>query len=122
MDTTSSAVRFWPRRPRFPILIDTGSELVSARTSAECTRRLSGLQIPSDIKHLAVIDGMAEGFGYYPEQHVISCLVLKRKWSKPEIIKLYHARKPPEAPEYSTKSLGNKRLEQVVAEIVWLLR
>jgi hypothetical protein len=75
--------------------------------------------MPSDIKYLSVIDGMADGFGYYPEQHVISCLVLKRKWSKPGIIKLYHARKPP---EYSTKSLGNKRLEQVVAEIVGLLR
>jgi len=65
---------------------------------------------------------MAEGFGYYPEQHVISSMVLKRRWNKPEIIKLYHARKSPDAPEYSTKSLGNKRLEQVVAEIVELLR
>jgi hypothetical protein len=83
---------------------------------------LSRLQIPSGIKYLPVIDGVAEGFGYYPEQHVISSLVLKRKWNKPEIIKLYHARKAPDAPEYSTKSLGNKRLEQVIAEIVGLLR
>jgi hypothetical protein len=65
---------------------------------------------------------MAEGFGYYTEQHMISSLVLKRKWNRAEIIKLYHARKPSDAPEYSSRSLGNKRLEQVVAEIVELLR
>jgi hypothetical protein len=34
----------------------------------------------------------------------------EEEWNKPEIIKLYHARKPSDAPEYSTKSLGNKRL------------
>jgi len=83
---------------------------------------LSRILIPANTTYLPVIDGRAEGFGYYPEQHVISSLVLKRKWTKPEIIKLYHARKTPDAPEYSAKSLGNKRLEQVVAEIAELLR
>jgi hypothetical protein len=120
--TSPSAVRFWPSRPRFPILIDTGSELLTARTSAEFSKRLSRLVIPADTKYLPVIDAMADGFGYYPEQHLISSMVLKRRWSKPEIIKLYHARKAADAPEYSSKSLSNKRLEQVVAEIAALLR
>jgi hypothetical protein len=71
---------------------------------------------------MPVIDANAEGFAYYPEQLVISSMAVKKRWNKPEIIALYQARKRPEAPEYSTKSLGNKRLEQVVAEIVELIR
>ena len=104
------------------MLIDTGTELLSARSPAECNKRLSRIGIRSDAKYLPVIDGTAEGFAYYPEAHVISPWAVKKRWNKPEIIELYHARKRPEAPEYSTKSLGNKRLEQVVAEIAELLR
>ncbi len=99
-----------------------GSKLLGARSPAECTQRLSRAQLPEGTTYVPVIDAAAEGFAYYPEQVVISPLAAKKRWNKPEIIALYQARKKPEAPEYSMNSLSNKRLEQVVAEIVELIR
>ncbi|MBI2999981.1 MAG: hypothetical protein HYY46_16250 [Deltaproteobacteria bacterium] len=96
--------------------------MLGARSSPECNRRLARAQVDEGTTYMPVIDASAEGFAYYPQQHVISALAVKKRWNKPEIIALYHARKSHEAPKYSTKSLGNKRLEQVIAEIAELIR
>jgi hypothetical protein len=115
-------IRFWPRKPRFPVIIDTGFELVGANTGAECSKRLARARIANGDQSRAVIDVTAEGFGFYPEMMVITPMTIKKRWKKTEIIELYNSRRKPGAPEYPSTSLGNKPVERVVSEIVYLLK
>lgn len=114
-------IRFWPRRPQFPVIIDTGIELIGANTGAECSKRLARAKIANGEKTTTVIDATAEGFGFYPEMMLISPLTFKKKWKKSEIIALYNSRRKPQAAEYPSTSLGNKSIERLVSEIVQLL-
>ena len=115
-------IRFWPRKPRFPVIVDTGSELIGATTGAECSKRLARAKIANGEKSTAVIDVTAEGFGFYPELMVITPMTVKKKWKKTEIIELYNMRRKPGAPGYPSTSLGSKSVERVVSEIVYLLK
>ena len=114
-------IRFRPRKPRFPVIIDTGIELIGANTGAECSKQLARAKIVNREKSTAVIDATAEGFGFYPEMMLISPMTIKKRWKKSEIIALYNSRRKPEATEYPSTSLGNKSTERVVSEIVHLL-
>ena len=62
-----------------------------------------------------------EGFSYVPEYHTVSPLTMKKAWTKDEIIALYNARKPVDAPPYAP-SLATRKLAQVFADVVDLLR
>jgi hypothetical protein len=108
---------FW-RKPVFPVLVDTGTELIVLRTAAEGDRLLPRLE---NAGTLDVIDAKVEGFAYVPEHHTISPLTMKKAWTKAEIIALYHARKPAGAPPYAP-TLATRRLAQVFADVVDLLR
>ena len=114
-------LRFWPRKPRFPVIIDTGIKLIGATSGAECSKRLARAKIVNGEKSTAVIDATAEGFGFYPEMMLITPMTTKKKWKKSEIVTLYNSRRGPEATEYPLTSLGNKSTERVVSEIVHLL-
>lgn len=104
--------------PRFPLLLDTGMELVAFPSVKECEARLPLLALTGASR--TVIDARAEGFAFYPDLEVITPLTLKKDWTKAEIIVLYHARKRPVAPAY-TRSLPNRKLADVVADIVALV-
>lgn len=115
-------IRFWPRKPRFPVIIDTGTELVGARTGAECSKLIARAGVSENEASTSVIDATAEGFSLYPRLMVISALTTKKRWTKSEIINLYNSRRKPWAPEYPFSSIGNKPVARVVGEIVELLR
>ncbi len=115
-------IRFWPRKPRFPIIIDTGVELVGAKTGVECSKLFARVGVSNNDVSTSVIDASAEGFGFYPQLMVISALTIKKRWTKSEIINLYNSRRKAWAPEYRANSLGNKPVGRIVAEIVDLLR
>lgn len=115
-------IRFWPRKPRFPVIIDTGVELVGVKTGAECSRLVARVGVSQKDTSTPVIDATAEGFGFYPQLMTVSALTMKKRWTKSEIIDLYNSRRKPWAPEYRATSLGNKRVRRVVAEIVEILR
>ncbi|MEW6668364.1 MAG: hypothetical protein AB1512_24390 [Thermodesulfobacteriota bacterium] len=115
-------MQFLFRKPRFPIIIDTGKGLAGVRSWAEC-ERLFDMTAFSDNEPKPVIDVTAEGFALNPDMMVISPLTGKKQWTKGEIIELYNrCVKKPEARAYELRSLGNKRVEVVVSEIVDLLR
>ena len=116
------ALRYWPRRPRFPIIVDTGRGLVGALSGAECTKRVARLGPFNDDSSMPVIDSTAEGFGFYPKMLLISPLTTKKHWTKAEVIALYNERKKPGAPEYQPRSLSNRGFDRVVSEVVQLLR
>jgi hypothetical protein len=116
--TMEERIRYFFRMPRFPLLLDTGTELISFHGAAECEARLPSLGLTGDPRH--VIDAEAEGFAFYPDLETITPLTLKKDWKKAEIVALYHARKHPDAPAY-TRSLPNRGLAAVVSDIVALV-
>ncbi len=111
-------IRYFWRRPRFPLLLDTGIELIALHGADECEARLPPLALTGDPR--PVIDAQAEGFAFYPDLETITPLTLKKDWTKAEIVALYEARKRAGAPAY-TRRLPNRRLADVVADIVALV-
>jgi hypothetical protein len=103
-------ISYFFRMPRFPLLLDTGNELLEVR--------LPLVSVPDSPR--PVIDAEAEGFAFYPEVGTITPLTMKKDWTKAEIVALYHARKRPEAPAY-TRSLPARKLSAVVSDIVALV-
>ena len=113
-------MNFLFRKPRFPLMIDTGYGLLGAKSWAACEKRLATFTFP-DMAPRDVIDATAEAFSLYPEHMAFSPLTFKKRWTKMAIIELYNSSKGPGCPEYPTTSLGNKSLEKVVKDIVDLL-
>lgn len=111
-------ISYFLRTPRFPLLLDTGIELIALRSAEECEGRLPLLALTGDPR--PVIDARAEGFAFYPDLETITPLTLKKDWTKAEIVALYDARKRPGAPAY-TRSLPNRKLADVVSDIVALV-
>ena len=114
-------MRFWPRKPRFPIVVDLGDKLIGARSTTDCSKQLAVVSPGHETKSWPVIDASAEAFSFYPEMMVITPLAVKKRWTKSEMVDLYNVRRNPDVPEYVAGSLNNKRFDRVVAEIVVLL-
>ncbi|MES3025167.1 MAG: hypothetical protein V4857_26635 [Pseudomonadota bacterium] len=115
-----TAMNFLFRRPRFPLIIDTGYGLIVAKSWAHCERRLAKITFP-DMGPRSVIDSTAEAFSLHPEHLLFSPFLLKKRWTKAAIIDLYNSQREAGRPAYPTTSLGNKSLEKVVNDIVELL-
>lgn len=113
-------MNFLFRKPKLPIIIDTGTELIGAKSWLTCERQLATVTF-ADLAPRDVIDATAAAFSLYPEHMAISPLTLRRRWTKMAIIELYNRSKGPGRPDYPTTSLGNKSLEKVVKDIVELL-
>ena len=111
-------IRYLFRMPRFPLLLDTGTELIALHGADEAEARLPPLALTGDPR--PVIDARAEGFAFYPDLDTITPLTLKKDWTKAEIVALYHARKRPSAPTY-TRNLSARKLADVVSDIVALV-
>jgi hypothetical protein len=115
-----TALNFLLRKPRLPIIIDTGSGLIGAKSWGACEQRLAKITF-ADTTPRDVIDATAEALSLYPEHMAFSPLTFKKRWTKAAIIELYNGSKGPGRPEYPTTSLGNKSLEKVVKDIADLL-
>ena len=116
------AIRYWPRKPRFPIIVDTGRGLVGALTGADCAKRIARLGPFERDESMLVVDSTSEGFGFYPRMMLISPLTTKKRWTKADVIALYNDRKKPDAPDYAPGSISNRGFNRVVHEVVQLLR
>jgi hypothetical protein len=108
------------RAPKFPLLLDIGSELVHAKTRSQFAKRVAALDLRGSQK-LAIIDRTAQGFALYPEKMIVAPDIRIRRWTKAGIIDLYNQRRMPGAPELGKRSLGNRSLEKVVSEVIELL-
>ena len=115
-----SAMNFLFRKPRLPIIVDTGTGLIGAKSWAACEKQLATITF-AGMAPRDVIDATAEAFSLYPEHMAVSPLTFKKRWTKMDIIELYNSSKGLGRPEYPTTSLGNKSMEKLVGDIVELL-
>jgi len=54
-------LRFFFRKPKFPVLCDVQGLLISARTPRELSEAISSIQLPAG-EHLPFIDASSEGW------------------------------------------------------------
>ena len=107
------------RKPKYPLLIETDSRVVGARSIKRIDRLFKEAAFVNK-KNYIVIDSNGEGWSFVPEHGVISPLTMLKRWSKLEIIKFFNSllEKDGSVSRYEPRSLSNKRLEQVIREIV----
>jgi hypothetical protein len=112
-------IRYLFRKPKYPLLIETDSRVVGARSSKRIDRLFKEAAFVNKNNYI-VIDSNGEGWRFVPEHGVISPLTMLKRWNKPKIIKLFNSllEKEGSVTRYEPRSLSNKRLEQVIREIV----
>jgi hypothetical protein len=101
-------LRYFFRRPKLPVLIINEDEIFVARSD----------KIFSDIidKHdfsrhdyYNLLDCRNEGWAFYQNYNTISPLVVKKHWTKKELIQLYN----------NSKTIRDKGLEQLEEKILY---
>jgi hypothetical protein len=112
-------IRYLFRKPKYPLLIETDSRVVGARSIKRIDRLFKEAAFVNK-KNYIVIDSNGEGWSFVPEHGVISPLTMLKRWNKPKIIKFFNSllEKDGSVTRYEPRSLSNKRLEQVIREIV----
>ena len=76
------------RRPRYPVLCQVAGDVVAARNRPEMERRLGRLDLPQDGR-LPMVDAMGEGWEVHLALGAVSPLVLKKRWTKADVLRLY---------------------------------
>lgn len=116
-------VKYILRKPKFPIIINLDGHVIAA-TPQSLPKQLSQFELGVDGSY-DVIDQSGEGFGLYVSGDLlgVSPLVMKKTWTKLELIRLYNGRKNKTAdePAYSEKSLSAKKVQRIISDIAALL-
>ena len=112
---------FTLRKPRFPILVDTGKQLLCYTSPRQCAKLIRA-DCFSNLEPRPIIDISGEGHAIYPEFMAISPLTTKKRWTKKELITLYNSRRSGSREEFAPRSLGNKRFDVLFQEIVELVK
>ena len=108
------------RAPKFPVIVDTGDQLIATRTKTQFEKRIRKISFNGK-DTVPIIDRTAEAFALYPEREFVAPQMAIRRWTKASIIDLYNERRPTNAPEMGKRSLGNRSVEQILSETVDLL-
>lgn len=105
------------RAPTFPVVCDTGSRLLVARSKAQLASGLAKVGV-ADAERREMVDATGEGFCLYTVSSIIAPSMTRPRWTKLQVITLYNLKRPAGAPELRTTSLGNRTLAQVIGEVV----
>ena len=116
-------IKYVFRKPKFPIIINLDGHVIAA-TQQNLLTQLRQFELTLKTCYEA-IDKSGEGFGLYVYDvcFAISPLVVKKKWTKVELIRLYNNRKNKVGEKiYSEKSLSSKRFDKILSDINNLLK
>ena len=109
------------RKPVFPVIGLGGDVLFSAPGLKTLAPILVGLAPSAGEDIIKLVHSTGEEFWYSPEQRVLSPGFMGRRWAKRQILDLYNSHIGTDR-GYSVRSLSNKRLSVIVAEISALIR
>jgi hypothetical protein len=117
-----TSIQYIFRQPRFPIIGNIEAYFIGAKTAEDFIEQLQ--QVPFQEKGLYnIVDSGGEGWSFSVEHMAMSPLTSKKRWIKKEIISLFNQRKNKDVGQqelYSEKTISNKRLDQIVADLVRL--
>ncbi len=109
------------REPIFPVGGVVDDRLFSALDLKTLASILVHFIPSSDKDIVKLVDATGEEFWYSGAQYVLSPGFLGKRWTKRQIIDLYNSHVGNDL-RYSVRSLSNKRLSVIVAEISDLIR
>jgi hypothetical protein len=123
MNSTTKALVFAFRKPRFPLICDLDGDLFAAESAAALRRLLGRAQLP-DEKKMRFVDTRGESWTFLPDQMIFAAEFFPRTWRKIEIINLFNRSRVARerGHHYSDRSLGNRRLDVIVGEVAGLLK
>ena len=101
-------LQYFFRRPEFPVLIINENGIFVAK-SAKFLLKIIDKHEFSRHDYYNLIDCSNEGWAFYPKQYVISPLVMKKHWTKKEIIQLYN----------NSKTIKDKGIEPLEERILY---
>jgi hypothetical protein len=112
-------VQYLLRTPKYPLLIETDRRVSGARSGRGIDRLCKQASFARKESYI-VVDSAGEGWSFFPANEVISPLTTLKRWSKAKIIELFNASLEEIGIQerYKPRSLSNRRLEQIVREIV----
>ena len=110
------------RMPRFPVLGEIDGLVIAARSGAQLQKLIAGLDL-SGRGSLDFVDSTAEGWSLRPELMVVSPFTAHRRWTKRQVIEMFNRSRTAQqlGVAYSEKSLGSKRFDRILNEIVDLV-
>lgn len=113
------SIRFFFRKPEFPVLILKENEMFGS-SSARSLSYIINTHDFSGKEYYYLIDSASEGWAFYPKYDLITPLVTKKHWTKKEIVKLFNGSNTIKerniAPLKDT--ILNRRFSQIVEFIV----
>ncbi len=119
MGRTDFGVLF--RRPKFPVIGYADKKLFSAVELSTLASILVCFKPSSGKDIVQMVDATGEEFWYTRKQLVLSPGFTNKRWTKRQVIDLYNSHIGSDL-RYSVRSLSNKRLLEIVAEISDLIR
>ena len=110
--------RFLFRQPVFPALIETDSYVKSVRSLVGVSKLRETNELIAQPRY-QMVDSNGEGWSYEVQYDAVTPLVVKKKWSKKEIIAFYSSSldEAGVGVGYEAASLSDKRVHVVVKEI-----
>jgi hypothetical protein len=70
------------------VICEVAGDLIAARSRQQLERRLARISLPAD-GTLRMVDPSGEGWGVHLNLSAVSPLVLKKTWTKAELLRLY---------------------------------
>ena len=115
-------IRFFFRRPKFPVICDVQGTLIGAQTPGKLAEVVDSIELPKG-EQLPFIDADAEGWVLDTDHMIVSPLTFKKHWTKKEVIEVFNKSKTARQAEleYPVKSLSSKRFDRIVGDIVELI-
>ena len=110
-------VKFFLRKPCYPLLLECDDGLKGVKNGASLTRLSKKLSFVGKDSY-QVIDATGEGWTYLPEGDAISPLAIEKRWTKARIIELFNSFVPEDSEEqFVGRSLSSKKLSKLIEEI-----
>lgn len=120
---TPAKVTIFLRAPKLPVIIISEERLFAGASRNSVADGLTKA-VPRNGLHVRLIDSTGEEFWYIREQRTLAPGFFPRKWTKKRIIELFNSSSNAKllGVECSPRSLSNKSLADVVAEVAALLQ
>jgi hypothetical protein len=123
MMPSPSAITFFPRPPKLPVLIMDPKPILAAHTLKGLARLLTRIaEHNPTVRTISLAGGDGTAFTYESESGFLMRSFGRRNiWTKREIVQTYNATCVDDRDRY-TYSLPNRSLPQVVVDVATLLR
>lgn len=106
------------RSPRLPVVIVTADSIAAVPDRKQLLDHLRKYAADHNEDQATIIDLAAEEFWFLPEKSIIVPSFPHKRWTKQELIGLYNNRRKDYQAEYNPSSLSNRRVVEIVADIV----